>query len=441
MILDGAVVGLGLCVSARRLGAVGLGRVATRTEACARANFVLRRACSSSATSPPCAPRAMPLTDLPRGSDAQTARKTPAKMRTPGARSSAAALRDGQSLLATYRASRRRARAAATPVGDAQASTRLFADPRTPPGAAETRELEHLCALAQSISRRLRVVVGQTPQSSATPRPRARVISPRSAESAAPSAARAAADADPAAPPPTPSPAAVPPTPSPSNSAGGAAEDAFADAARPAPARPARSEPELAAALRDMSAGLVRAATVRDATVASLEAENERLRRRCGDLERRPRERASSCDGVLRCVDRDPIFHAREVDGAEDGAPAPPRSSAGPAFVPAAAPFQAREVEDEVASPLSDDSRRVAARLAEERALRAREVEDEAAAPIFRAREVEDEVAASSDDDATVSPKDVDRLLGRERPEETTRWAAVPETYLRPGISISPLPV
>jgi len=400
----------------------------------------------------------MPLTDLPRGSDAQTARKTPAKMRTPGARSSAAALRDGQSLLATYRASRRRARAAATPVGDAQASTRLFADPRTPPGAAETRELEHLCALAQSISRRLRVVVGQTPQSSATPRPRARVISPRSAESAAPSAAPAAADADPdaadadpaapppppsprAGPPPTPSPAAVPPTPSPSNSAGGAAEDAFADAARPAPARPARSEPELAAALRDMSAGLVRAATVRDATVASLEAENERLRRRCGDLERRLRELSISFDGLLLCVDRDPIFHAREVDGAEDGAPAPPRSSAGPAFVPAAAPFQAREVEDEVASPLSEDSRRVAARLAEERALRAREVEDEAAAPIFRAREVEDEVAASSDDDATVSPKDVDRLLGRERPEETTRWAAVPETYLRPGISISPLPV
>jgi hypothetical protein len=400
----------------------------------------------------------MPLTDLPRGSDAQTARKTPAKMRTPGARSSAAALRDGQSLLATYRASRRRARAAATPVGDAQASTRLFADPRTPPGAAETRELEHLCALAQSISRRLRVVVGQTPQSSATPRPRARVISPRSAESAAPSAAPAAADADPdaadadpaapppppsprAGPPPTPSPAAVPPTPSPSNSAGGAAEDAFADAARPAPARPARSEPELAAALRDMSAGLVRAATVRDATVASLEAENERLRRRCGDLERRLRELSISFDGLLLCVDRDPIFHAREVDGAEDGAPAPPRSSAGPAFVPAAAPFQAREVEDEVASPLSEDSRRVAARLAEERARRAREVDDEAAAPIFRAREVEDEVAASSDDDATVSPKDVDRLLGRERPEETTRWAAVPETYLRPGISISPLPV
>ena len=399
----------------------------------------------------------MPLTDLPRGSDAQTARKTPAKLRTPGARSSAAALRDGQSLLATYRASRRRARAAATPVGDAQASTRLFADPRTPPGAAETRELERLCALAQSVARRLRVVIGQTPQSSATPRPRARVISPRSAESAAPSAARAAADADPdaadadpAAPPPTPSPragppptlspAAVPPTPSPSNSAGGAAEDAFADAARPAPARPARPEPELAAALRDMSAGLVRAATVRDATVASLEAENERLRRRCGDLERRLRELSISFDGLLLCVDRDPIFNAREVD-ADDGAPAPPRSSPPPAFVPAAAPFQAREVEDEVASPLSEDSRRVAARLAEERALRAREVEDGAAAPIFRAREVEDEVAASSDDDATVSPKDVDRLLGRERPEETTRWAAVPETYLRPGISISPLPV
>ena len=189
-----------------------------------------------------------------------------------------------------------------------------------------------------------------------------------------------------------------------------------------------------------MSAGLVRAATVRDATVVSLEAENERLRRRCGDLERRLRELSISFDGLLLCVDRDPIFNAREVD-ADAAAPAPPRSSPPPAFVPAAAPFQAREVEDEVASPLSEDSRRVAARLAEERALRAREVEDEAAAPIFRAREVEDEVAASSDDDATVSPKDVDRLLGRERPEETTRWAAVPETYLRPGISISPLPV
>ena len=136
-----------------------------------------------------------------------------------------------------------------------------------------------------------------------------------------------------------------------------------------------------------------------------------------------------------------PPLLARMAVSLEDGAPASPRSSAGPAFVPAPAPFQAREVEDEVASPLSEDSRRVAARLAEERALRAREVEDEAAALIFRAREVEDEVAASSDDDATVSPKDVDRLLGRERPEETTRWAAVPETYLRPGISISPLPV
>ncbi|KAH8097633.1 membrane insertase [Aureococcus anophagefferens] len=276
--------------------------------------------------------------------DAQTARKTPANLRTPGARSSAAALRDGQSLLATYRASRGGARAAATPVGDAQASTRLFADPRTPPGAAETRELERLCALAQSISRRASHVRG----------PRAR-----------------------------------------------------GDGAR------------------------------RDGGV--LEAENERLRRQCGDLERRLRELSISLDGLLLCVDRDPIFHAREVDG-DDGAPASPRSSAGPAFVPAAAPFQAREVEDEVEDEVAAALRGQPARRARlaEGALRAREVEDEAAAPIFRAREVEDEVAASSDDDATVSP--ATRPPGASGPRRR-RWAAVPATYLRPGISISPLPV
>ncbi|KAJ1445594.1 hypothetical protein M885DRAFT_549438 [Pelagophyceae sp. CCMP2097] len=174
--------------------------------------------------------------------------------------------------------------------------------------AAHTVELERLCTLASSISRRLKSVVAKSP-------PRDSSDGAARQEDPFDNKASSRGGAVEVSAVVSPEPPALP-TGWPPHGAGRdhgepdrPAVDKGRGRSRPSPAAAAGEAADgSAAVIVELTRALARAATVRDGTVSKLEVENDALRNRVHDLERQLRDLAISFDSLLLCLDYQPII-------------------------------------------------------------------------------------------------------------------------------------